>query len=417
MTELFILFSTAIASVLLVDPFFAGGLTKAALAKGLVYALGFGTLSFHCLSRAVVSPARFGAALKEVAFASWPLLMLSGFVLAGSTYARLADGVQESFLNFGLGMLFMPLFALAVRCADKPIAFMKGLAAIYVLMVLSTLAVLASGAHLFHESIFLVVPFGTYFVLAQCFSAWRMALGVALIGACLFSFKNTTFLLVLTSFAACSMVWLVRLSKVENRLAVVVGAFVVVPLIVAAAAGGGYAWWQHRELLPSGNVPYRQEMYGIAWRTFLESPVWGTAFSDASVVYFGLFQVAQSTQYLPTHSDLLDLLAHGGVIAGALWLLVAWRQWTIAWFTARVLAARKPSVDLVPYRWMGVLSLIQIGAVITYAINPVMINPVYAYWMWGCAGVLWALHRELTAPPLPVKLTQQQMLIQRVFAR
>ena len=179
--------------------------------------------------------------------------------------------------------------------------------------------------------------------------------------------------------------------------------------MAATAAGVGVAWWRYRELLPSGNVVYREEMYGIAWRAFLDSPLWGTAFTDASVVYFRLFQVATSTQYLPTHSDLLDLLAHGGVVAGALWLLFAWRQWVILWFAGRVLALRNQQGDLAPYRWLGVLALIQAGALITYAINPVMISPVYAYWIWGSAGVMWALHRELTAKRLPVKLTRQAL--------
>jgi hypothetical protein len=412
MTEGLIVFSTFIVSVLLVDPFFAGGLTKAVFAKGLVYAFGFGSLGFHCLGRAATSPERFSAALREVAAAWWPLILLSLFVIAGSAYGRTVDGVKESFLNLGLGMLFLPLFALAVRSSDHPIATLKWLAAMFVLMALTSLPILLANIHDFHESIFLIVPLGAYLILAPRFSAWRIALGLTLIGLCLFSFKNTTFLLVLLSLFACAGVWLARVAKIKNRLAVVVGAIVVAPLSVLTLVAGGVAWARHRDSLPSGNIPYREEMYSIAWRAFIDSPAWGSAFTDASVVYFKLFQVAQSTQYLPTHSDLLDLLAHGGVIAVALWLLVAKRQFAIAWFAGRTLAAREPGVDLTRHRWLAVLALIQLGAIVTYAINPVMINPVYAYWMWGSAGVMWALHQEIVAPPLPVKATRYTLMQQ-----
>jgi hypothetical protein len=407
MTEILILFSTGISALLLVDPFYSGGLTKVGFAKGLVFFLGFGSLLFHCFGRAVVAPERFAAAAREVLAAWWPLLLLSVFICSGSIYARAVSDVRESFLNVGLGMLFLPLFALAIRSSDRPMLPMKWLAAIYVAVVLGTLPILVAGIHDFHESIFIVIPIGTYWVCAPRFSLWRAVLGLALIGACLFSFKNTTFLLVTLSLSACVLVWLCRLSRIRDRLAVVVAAMVIVPALIAAAGAVGYAWWQHREVLPSGNLEYRTEMYGIAWRTFLDSPVWGTAFTDASVVYFRLFQVQTHTQYLPTHSDLLDLLAHGGVLAALLWLLVAWRLLTIAWFSGRALATPDPKADLRPFQWLGVLALIQIGAVVTYAINPVMISPVYAFWTWGSGGVLWALYRELAGPALPGKLTRQ----------
>ena len=283
-------------------------------------------------------------------------------------------------------------------------------------MALSSLPIMVANIHDFHESIFLIVPLGVYLIIAPQFSVWRTVVGLSLIGLCLFSFKNTTFLLVLLSLFACTGVWLARVSKLRDRLAVVVGTLVVVPLSVLALVAGFMAWSRHRDSLPSGNIPYREEMYAIAWRTFLESPVWGSAFTDASVVYFQLFQVAQSTQYLPTHSDVLDLLAHGGVIAVVLWLLVAKRQFAIAWFAGRTLAARQAGVDLTRIRWLAVLALMQLGAMLTYAINPVMINPVYAYWMWGSAGVMWALYQEIVATPLPVK-TGRYALMQQAPSR
>ncbi len=412
MTEGLIVFATFIAGLLLADPFYAGGLTKATFAKAVVYAFGFGTLGFHCLARAAISPERFWAAWREVWAAWWPLVLLSIFVIVGSVYARAVDDIQESFLNVGLGMLFLPLFALSVRSSDQPLAFMKWLAAMFILMALTALPILVSGVRIYHELMFLFAPIGTYLILAPRFSGWRMVLGLTLIGVCLLSFKNTTFLLVLLSLFVCIGVWLARITRIKNRLAVVVGALFVVPVSLVGFFIASVAWTRHRDTLPSGNVPYRLEMYEIAWNKFLASPVWGSGFTDPSVIYFQLFKVEQATQYLPTHSDPLDLLAHGGLIAAALWLLVVKRQFVIAWFAGRELAARPNGVDLTRHRWLAMLAIMQIGAVITSAFNPIMISPVYAFWMWGSAGVMWALYQDIVAPPLPVKLTRFSLLQQ-----
>lgn len=415
MTESFIVLASVFGSFFLVDPIFNGALTKFALAKATILILGWGSLLFHLLGRAVVSPQRFSVAMGEVLRAWWPALLLAAFVLGGSAYARVVDRVQESFLALGLGLLFGPMFALAVRTSDHPFTLMKSLLGVYVLTVLAMLGLLFARDHVFHEAIFVAVPAGAYFILARDFRWWRCLLGLVLIGACLFSFKNTTFLLVLASLLACLLVWLLRTLRGNNPIAVALGVLVIVPLGLLACAAMGYAWWQNRELLPSGNVEYRTEMYNIAWRQFTSSPIWGTAFTDASVVYFSLFKVDLGTQYLPTHSDVLDLLAHGGLIGFTLWLLLVWLVLRLGWSTLRVLVQREEGVDLRPWQYMGVLTMIQIGAVITYVINPILISPVHAFWVWGTAGVMWALHRELTAPALPMPLTRRALLHQAVL--
>jgi hypothetical protein len=414
-TESFIVAATAFASLFLIDPFFKGALTKFALAKALTLILGYGSLGLHLLGRAVFAPQRFTAALGEVLRAWWPLLLLAAFILAGSAFARTAGATQESFLAFGLGLLFLPMFALAVRAADRPFVLMKWLVVVYLLSVLSMLALLFARDHVFHEAIFVAVPAGAYLILARDFSWWRSLIGLAAIVSCLFSFKNTTFLLVLATLLGCLAVWLPRTLRGSNPIAVALGVLVIVPAGLAACAALIWAWWQNRELLPSGNVEYRTEMYGIAWRQFLESPIWGSAFTSSSVNYFRLFKVDLGTQYLPTHSDVLDLMAHGGVIAMALWALIVWRTARMAWDALRTLVRREQGVDLRPWQWLGVLSLIQLGGLITYAINPILISPVHAYWVWGSLGVMWALHRELTAAPLPVRMTYSAQLRQTVL--
>ena len=396
MTELFVFVATAIAGILFVDPFYGGALVKTPFAKVIVLVLGSGALGFHLLGRAVVAPERFARATREVFADWWPLIVLSLFIILGSAFARFAEDIKESFLAMGLGMLFLPAVAVAVRSDANPMLFMKSLAVIYVLMAVSMLGILVPTDHLFHESIFVVVPLGGYFLTARPLRAWQVVLGLTLVGLCAFSFKNTTFLMMLTTLAACALVGIVRIAKQQSTLRATAWIYFIVVVLVVCAAGLFYAWLNYRTKLPTGNVDYRTEMYGIAWRRFLSSPIWGTGFTESSVNYFTLYKVEVATQELPTHSDILDILAHGGLIGLALWLAVVWRILSISWAAVVELASPVQRGGARAWRWLFLLALMQIDAIVTYAVNPPLISPVHGFWIWGSAGLMWALHRQLT---------------------
>ncbi len=408
MTETLIVLATTFASFLLIDPFFGGALTKATIAKWPLLALVFGSLVFHLVGRALTDPARLRRATGEVLRAWWPLVLLASWVTLGSLFARFVEGIRESFLGLGLGMFCLPLMAVAVRSSRSPEVFLKALCGVYVVTVLGMLVVLLADLHVFHEEIFVAVPLGAYFLVARPVRAWRFVLGLALIGACLFSFKNTTFLILLSVLAACGMVWSQRLLRRRNRMGVVAAVYFLLPVLMVGAAVLFWVWWTNRAELPSGNVEYRTEMYGIAWRRFLDSPLWGTGFTESSVTYFELFRVATRVQNLPTHSDILDLLAHGGLIAIGLWALTVWRLLGMGAAAVGQLAAAPVGLAHRGWRWHFVLALVQLGALITYAVNPPLVNPTHAFWVWGSAGVWWALHRQLTDPlARPVALVHQ----------
>jgi len=400
MTELFIMLATTLAAFFLVDPFYSGALLISAFAKTVVLVTSVGSLLFHLVGRAVMVPARLRAAWSEMVADWWPLLLLCLFVLAGSAYAVYVNGVKESFRGLGLGMLFLPLMALSVRTAARPMLLMKCMATIYVLLVLTMLVLLVSTKHLFHESIYMAVPLGAYFICASKPRVWQLLLGLALIGTCAFSFKNTTFIVMLVTLAGCAAVSVARIFRTRDRLTAITQLYLAILVLAAVTAGIYIAYITFRKELPSGNVDYRMEMYGIAWRHFLSSPIWGSAFTDSSVTYFRLFKVAVGTQYLPTHSDVLDLLSQGGTIALALWLGTVWRILSIGWATLRKLMSDAPEEDLRPWRWLFVMVLIQINAVIVYSFNPPLINPIQGFWIWGGAGVMWALYLQLTRPPV-----------------
>ena len=401
MTEILILLATLVASLLLIDPFFGGALVNTPFAKGVVLVLCVGTLSFHLLGRAVTAPDRLGKAIRDMVAQWWPLLLLGAFILAGSAYAIFASDIKESFLGMGLGMLFLPLMGLAVACSAHPMRLVKGLAALHVLMFLTMVGFLIATDKVFHERMFLAVPLGVYFLMAREGRLWQWPLGLALVAVCAMSFKNTTFLMILATLAACGLVWFIQVVRRYQRLTALLLVYAGIISIVAIVAGLIYAWVQYNSKLPSGNTIYRFEMYDIAWQRFLDSPVWGTLFAEATVNYFTVFRVAQGTQNLPTHSDILDIMAHGGMIGLLLWGMVVWRMMSIVWLTIRRLTEANSERDLRPWRWLFVLGLMQVTAVITYAVNPPLINPVVGFWIWGGMGVMWALHRHLeTAAPV-----------------
>jgi O-antigen ligase len=398
MTELLMLFVTAIAALLLVDPFFGGAFVQSSFAKTIILSLGIGATAFHLLGRAVIAPERLGSAFRGMLRDWWPLLILSLWITVGASYARYADNIKESFLGLGLGMTFLPLLATSVASSDRPLLLLKGLLAIYVLVCVAMLGTLATTDRFLHESIFLAVPLGAYLLTARKPSVWQLFLGLSLIGLCALSAKNTTFIMIAVTLGICAAIGLNRTLIHRTGLVATISLCASGLLFALLAAALYLIWSNYKSFLPSGNVEYRVEMYGIAWRRFLDSPILGSGFTVSSVNYFGLYQTGLATQYLPTHSDILDLMAQGGLVATVLWLACVRRILLIGWSAVRLLATPPIDVDLRPWRFLLVTALVQLNAIITYALNPPLIIPVYGFWIWGGAGVMWALHRHLTRP-------------------
>jgi O-antigen ligase len=138
-------------------------------------------------------------------------------------------------------------------------------------------------------------------------------------------------------------------------------------------------------VLPSGNPEYRLRTYAIAWDKFLQSPVWGQAFLKAASEEFTAYQVGVATQVLPSHSDLLDILANGGMIGSLLWFGGVAGVAVLAY--RKILAPVKQG-----HRWSSfahTLALCSLGAILVYAFNPVLTAvPPVAYFVWLNLGLL-----------------------------
>jgi hypothetical protein len=396
MTETLFVMVTAFAGLLFTDPFYGGALTKASIAKWPLLGLALGALGFHLLGRAITDPRRLRGSAGAMLTDWWPALVLALFVIGGSVFARLADAVKDNFMGFGVGMLFLPTAAVAIDASAHRSGLLKALGVTYLFTALGMLVIILITGRVMHEEIFLVVPLGAYFLCAPRLRWWQVPLGLLLIGGSLVSVKNTTFLLVLLTLVGCGFVWLVRMVRRNDRLAFIIGLYLGVPAVVGGATALYLTYRHYQSSLPDGSVKYRVEMYTIAWNRFLDSPIWGTFFTDSSVTYFSLYRTETTTQFLPTHSDILDLMAHGGMLALGLWLLVVWRVLTIGWGAVLRLAhAEVGNGAMRGWRCLLVLAMVQVCAIITYAVNPPLINLTHGFWIWGTTGAMWALHRSL----------------------
>jgi hypothetical protein len=136
--------------------------------------------------------------------------------------------------------------------------------------------------------------------------------------------------------------------------------------------------------LPTGNVSYRGYTYELAWQRFLDSPWWGTLFAVEAVGKFTLYSVGDTDNLLATHSDLLDILANGGVIGVTLWAYGLWR-------IARAAGSHVLRPQFLDRAWAPqahALAVMSAAGVVTYTFNPILLQPSMAYLLWTNLGLL-----------------------------
>jgi hypothetical protein len=317
----------------------------------------------------------------------WPLLALALLVLAGSLHARFSQDIQNTFLNVGLYMLMTFCAAAMVMYSEDPEALVRG----YFRVLLAAAAVMSvqlianfGVRQVYHEQIFLVIP------LAVLFFA-RVNEGVARWAGCAFflamsmmSQKWTSYLIgALTVTYLAVVVVFPRLSP-HSRLQRVMVIYWSCLVGVACAAVMGYLAMRGAIDVPSGNVDYRMHTYLSGWNRFTESPWWGTLFAVEAVEKFTPFTIGIARNMLPTHSDVIDLLANGGVLAIALWLYALVR-------IARIAHANLLRPQLLGHPWAPyahALAVMSLAGVVTYAFNPILLQPSMAYLLWTNLGML-----------------------------
>jgi O-antigen ligase len=148
---------------------------------------------------------------------------------------------------------------------------------------------------------------------------------------------------------------------------------------LAVAAVLTLLYFEFRQYLPRGNVDVRMKQYEAAMRQFFESPIWGGAYTAGSgEAYRESFRVLN----IPTHSDVLDILKHGGLIGFALF---AWGYFKIFALVNRAVTATKGDALLNAY--FVAVRFFQITALVNFSLNPLLLKGPFLIVIWGNLGL------------------------------
>ncbi len=334
----------------------------------------------------------------QVLRAAWPMALLGTWIVLGSLYARKYMGINNTFITVGLYMLFGLITARVVMLSQARNAlvkaFMTGTVVAGFFMVMKMLVMYGDKNVSYHELEALIVPIAVYFAL-QPGRFWPTLMTILFLGAGVLFNKNTGFIvLALTMIYLWIAEWRFRFREsVTFRFWTV---FWLIVVIVGGVAVAGYL--AYNGLTPSGNPQYRMKAYELAWERFLDSPLWGTGWTGAGTEKFHGFEIKAAKGILPTHSDILDMLAQGGVLAFVLWL---WSYLRIGRFALHYVLRGRPRDQL------GIaahtLACMSFTSIFVYAFNPILLQPGKALLLWAQLGMLLgiALHRARTLADLP----------------
>jgi hypothetical protein len=395
-TDRWYLLAACAALAVVVDPL---DLRLAAIPviKHLALALALPACVLTVLGYRLRRPLPAAVRYRKVLSVFLPLLSLAAFVLAGSLYARAVEGIQNTFLNVGLYMLAAPLACAMVLHARAPERLVRGYVHIILAgaVVMSVALVVNFGVRqVYHEQIFLVVPLAVLFLSGPKPTMLRWAAGAWFLAMAWFSAKYTSYLIAgLTAGYLFVAVLIPRLARrpARERAAWVYWAGLIAiagaALLAFIASRGSYR-------LPTGNVEFRLHTYSAAWERFLDSPLWGTAFAVEAVEKFTPYAIGIARNVLPTHSDVLDIVANGGLIAAGLcvWALVALFR------RARAGPLAPAQLDDSWSPCAHTLAVIAAAGGATAAFNPILLQPSMAYLIWTSLGLLTGLALRLPAP-------------------
>ena len=342
-------------------------------------------------SRADAAPRPITAPLRV----AWPLALYALMAGGGGAYAR-SLGSDSTFLVYGVYVLMLFLSAALMVLAHSPLALLRAYFMILVpaALYMSVLLFISSGVRqVYHEEIFLVIPMAALVFASRQHVLVRWGGAVLFLSMGYFSHKLTSYLIAAASIAYLALfIWMPRLRD-RNPVRAVATAYWGTLGVLGVLAGA--VLYATREGAPSGNTEFRLHTYQAAWGRFLDSPIWGSWFTREAVEKFTLFDVGVAGNMLPTHSDLLDLLANGGLLAfvlvaggiGAI-MVLAWR---------RVL--RPAMIDRPEAVYGHALALLSIAAITTCWFNPILLQPQMAALAWANLGMLLGLSLRAGEPP------------------
>lgn len=386
--SLFLLFLLVEAYVLL-DPFYFGfGLSRFARDPGPIkyapLAIALGASMLGIIGKKL-SRMNFPGPASPALQAGGPLLVLCACIVLGSMYARFAQGIFDSFLPAGIGMLGLPIGIVLYYTAQNP---PKLVATFFWALLIASPYEIAwiilsqiRGGQAFHEGIFLIVPLAVYFfhALQKRWLAWAVLICMLLTG--LATNKYTGYATLLITAALLILPPFFNYFKRQDITWRLLLSYLALVCLLAFSALTAYLFAHRDQYLPTGNVPVRLQAYLSAWHVFVHSPVYGDAFSGTSLRSLVGITVHGHT-HIVTHSDFLDILSHGGIIGLTLYLSGLYRI-----IGGAVAASTKPLPPADRASINGLLGIIACG-IFVMLFNPLMIAVQISTPFWIALGFL-----------------------------
>jgi hypothetical protein len=385
MTDLAMMFVLLLVVFLALDPFLLY-IDKRGFLKHVSLVFALPTFVLAWIGVRVAYPSRSYTSVFTIA---WPLVVMALLIITGSLYARFHSHVHETFLIMGMYMLISVFAARFIADHHNPSHVLNAYVVLLFIAIVTGAvwqAVKLQRWSEFHEEEFLTVPLAVFFYVLSRGVVGRTLSMILLFLLMLLVIKNTSFIV---AALVCGYLWWgfmrVRTKRMSGAGQLLHYYALTSACALIAAVYFGIKHYNHHAL-PDGNPKYRMFTYEQTWAAFTSSPIWGKAFAGAGAEKFGLFQVMASTQVLPSHSDILDILAQGGTIGILLFAYGLFRvgRYIRSRFVARGEGALSP-VLVAHFHWIAASSLTAIPVV---AFNPIMLQPGKAFLLWLNLGIL-----------------------------
>ncbi|MBU2916045.1 O-antigen ligase family protein [Reichenbachiella agariperforans] len=323
---------------------------------------------------------------------NWIAYLLFLMYIGGSFFSMLVFGRQITFLSQGMvmfgffyGFLFGTGLGLEkVKGVIIPLVFLTSVP------ILIGVAIQDWGHGIpHHEFIYLCIPICLYpyFKKFNLKSFLFSFIGILII--MYISGKNTTYIICLISLLFA----LFMRSYLRDYRSLIKILFRVAIIAIPIAMGLFSIWYElyFSGQISTGNLDFRLFLYADAILKFLESPLYGSFFTDSPTHnmadYFGRF-LQEKYLYLPTHSDILDLFAHGGLLAGGLFIAMIVKLFRN--FFALIVSE---SIEHRAFHMLLMLTVMNILIIIS--INPIFNMPINGVLCWFFIGLLSSMNYQL----------------------
>jgi len=328
-----------------------------------------------------------GALLYLIAGISLPIIkhtisifLLLLFSFLGSSYYIIFEGgeLSTSFLRFSIPITVYPCLFLLFSVNKENEWFNKKLlqlSLLFSILIATMLYLWGMGIevvyalHIFHEEVFILgaTALSLFKVKKMNFYKWLL-LSYILI-SCVAIVKLTGIIVVLVSFFALFILFQRSLSFYNESMRVHARG-ILYSILLLFIFILFYSYINYSYLLPSGSADIRTFTYKIRLNQFLENPILGLLFVGSTELSVDFFKMV-----IPSHSDILDIMAFGGGLGMCLFL---YPVVTLLLFSLKNLA-----LGFTLYH-----SMLVFLAIIVMLFNPVINQPLMAMLFWSALAYL-----------------------------